>query len=94
MNNQLLVSQLWEEHERAPFPPGLRGEETSGVDLVMLDAETAGLIESIGRTGRLNSEQRSIAETIVRDPKVVLPALGGDGRAYLGRLLRALRAIG
>jgi len=94
MNNQLLVSELLEQHERAQFPSGLRGEEIFGVDLVMLDADAAGLAENYGRTGGLNSKQRAIAEAIVRDLEIVLPELAGEGRAYFGRLLRALRAMG
>lgn len=94
MSSEPLVSDLWEEHERAPFPPGLRGKEIFGIDLVMLDADAAGLIQTFARSGRLSARQSSLVEPIARDLEIVLPAVGGEGRVYFGRLLRALRAIG
>jgi hypothetical protein len=93
MSNQLLVSELWKEHEKAPFPSGLRGEEIFGVDLVMLDADAAGLVQTFSRSGRLNARQVSFVEPIVRDLELVLPALSGEGRVHFDRLLRALRAM-
>jgi hypothetical protein len=41
-----LVSQLWEHHLRDPFPARLRGEELAGVDMVMLDADVAGCVDT------------------------------------------------
>ncbi|MFD4915018.1 hypothetical protein ACFWNR_17545 [Streptomyces virginiae] len=38
------LAQLWEEHLRAPFPEGFRGVDFDGVDLVLLDADVAGLV--------------------------------------------------
>ncbi|MEV4195364.1 hypothetical protein [Streptomyces toxytricini] len=38
------LARLWEEHRRAPFPDGFRGVDVGGVDLVLLDAEVAGLV--------------------------------------------------
>ncbi|MFF3446644.1 hypothetical protein ACFYXJ_05815 [Streptomyces sp. NPDC002667] len=36
--------RLWEDHLHAPFPDGFRGVEFDGVDLVLLDADVAGLV--------------------------------------------------
>ncbi|MFF0739012.1 hypothetical protein ACFYVL_01310 [Streptomyces sp. NPDC004111] len=36
--------RLWEEHRRAPFPDDFRGVDLDGVDLVLLDSDTAGLV--------------------------------------------------
>ncbi|MPY34122.1 hypothetical protein FNH09_23590 [Streptomyces adustus] len=35
---------LWEAHLRAPFPESFRGVDLDGVDLVLLDADVAGLV--------------------------------------------------
>ena len=40
------VYQLFQEHQEAHFPSGYRGNEIDGIDLVMLDADTYGLIDS------------------------------------------------
>ncbi|MER7762484.1 hypothetical protein [Streptomyces sp. NPDC097619] len=39
------LARLWEEHRRALFPDGFRGVDLDGVDLVLLDAEVAGLVQ-------------------------------------------------
>lgn len=39
------LAQLWEHHLRAPFPDGFRGVDLDGVDLVLLDADVAGLVQ-------------------------------------------------
>ncbi|MEU6353218.1 hypothetical protein ABZ896_28480 [Streptomyces sp. NPDC047072] len=39
------LSRLWEEHLHAPFPAGFRGVDVAGVDLVLLDSDTAGLVQ-------------------------------------------------
>jgi hypothetical protein len=38
------VERLWAVRMKAPFPPGARGAEVAGVDLVLLDADTSGCI--------------------------------------------------
>ncbi|MET3987881.1 hypothetical protein [Streptomyces sp. PvR034] len=39
------LARLWEEHLRALFPDGFRGVDFDGVDLVLLDADVAGLVQ-------------------------------------------------
>ncbi|MFJ7965608.1 hypothetical protein [Streptomyces sp. NPDC096324] len=38
------LARLWEDHLHAPFPDGFRGVDFDGVDLVLLDADIAGLV--------------------------------------------------
>ena len=38
------LAQLWEDHLRTLFPDGFRGVDFDGVDLVLLDADVAGLV--------------------------------------------------
>ncbi|MGW6877305.1 hypothetical protein ACWGHA_33790 [Streptomyces xanthophaeus] len=39
------LARLWEDHLRALFPDGFRGVDFDGVDLVLLDADIAGLVQ-------------------------------------------------
>ncbi|MCX5588289.1 hypothetical protein OHA91_32100 [Streptomyces erythrochromogenes] len=39
------LARLWEEHRRALFPDGFRGVSIEGVELILLDADTAILVE-------------------------------------------------
>ncbi|MFE2154448.1 hypothetical protein ACFXAO_30885 [Streptomyces lavendulae] len=39
------LPRLWEDHRRAPFPDGFRGVDFDGIDLVLLDADVAGLVQ-------------------------------------------------
>lgn len=39
------LSQLWEEHMRAPFPAGFRGVDIEGVELILLDSDVAGVVQ-------------------------------------------------
>ena len=41
-----VASQLWAEHLTAPFPARPPGEQIVGVDLVMLDADVAGRVQT------------------------------------------------
>lgn len=47
------IEEKYQEFKSQPFPDGLAGEEILGIDLVMLDADTAGLIESIRPTNSI-----------------------------------------
>ncbi|MGV9313619.1 hypothetical protein ACWDR0_15730 [Streptomyces sp. NPDC003691] len=38
------LARLWQDHLAAPFPGGFRGVDVDGVDLVLLDADVAGLV--------------------------------------------------
>ncbi|MFV6026875.1 hypothetical protein [Streptomyces sp. NPDC056264] len=39
-----VLALLWEEHRRAPYPDGFRGVDVEGVELILLDADVAGLV--------------------------------------------------
>ena len=38
------LARLWKEHRSAPFPAGFRGVDIEGAELVLLDADVAGLV--------------------------------------------------
>jgi hypothetical protein len=39
------LARLWEEHRRALFPTSFRGVDIEGVELILLDADVAGLVQ-------------------------------------------------
>ncbi|WP_254047366.1 hypothetical protein [Streptomyces aureus] len=39
------LALLWEEHRRALYPDGFRGIDVEGVELILLDADVAGLVQ-------------------------------------------------
>ncbi|MCZ1021043.1 hypothetical protein [Streptomyces noursei] len=88
-----LLSQLWDEHMRAPFPPHLRGREINGEDLVLLDAGIAGCVSS-SLSGPLDEKRRRILLGCLAAVEKVLPSLGdgGDAIEYYERL-RAMAAL-
>ena len=85
---QALVSRLWKEHRDAAFPARLRGEERAGVDMVMLDADIAGCVDSWSRSsGPLDHNRLSRLRVLRRDLDRVLPLLDDAGeRQYYERL--------
>lgn len=82
------LGQLWQEHERAPFPEWLGGEEINGVDLVMIDADIAGCIAScVDAPRNLDPARREALVQCRADLDRVLPHLTDtDDGAYLARL--------
>jgi hypothetical protein len=78
---------LWKEHGRADFPPDLRGEEVSGIDMVMLDADVAGCISTwLTNGGQLDAARREILAQSMSDLDRVVDQLRGDDERYYRRL--------
>ncbi|ANB07123.1 hypothetical protein SAM40697_3165 [Streptomyces ambofaciens] len=79
---------LWQEHRDAEFPAGLRGVEFEGIDLVLLDADTAGCVDTwIGNGGALDPRRRRVLETCVEDLDRALPQIRDpSGHRYYQRL--------
>lgn len=49
------VQRLWDEHCDAPFPARLGGQEIAGVEMVMLDADIAGCVQTwLANKGQLD----------------------------------------
>jgi hypothetical protein len=49
-----LIEELWNEHRSTTFPKACRGKDVSGIDLVMLDADVAGCVNTFLDRGNLN----------------------------------------
>jgi len=92
MSNE--IAQLWQQHQGATFPADCRGEEVDGIDLVMLDADTAGCISCfLTSSGQLDSKRREILVACRRDLDQVLPQLQGHASVYYGRLRALAEAV-
>lgn len=83
------LSPLWEEHLGAPFPPGFRGADFAGVDLVMLDSDAAGLVQRELDAGLDDAGVATLWTCIVRLDKV-LPLIDD---AYCASYYRKLRTM-
>lgn len=91
------AARLRQEHHDADFPADLRGAELEGIDMVLLDAETALCVQAwIDNDGALDRKLEHILRACVEDLDVVVPKITDQsGRAYYERLRRlALLASG
>lgn len=80
------IIQLYDQHLKSPFPTG-RGDEISGVDLVLVDSYTAGLVDKyIHSRGNLGADDIRILNRCYSDLKTVVKELGGEDRQYFARL--------
>jgi hypothetical protein len=84
---------LWQAHINDPFPDGCAGEEVHGVDLVMLDADTAGIVSHVIGGTPLTSDQRIILNQLIAEFDRVVPALTGHARQYFERLAAMSRLV-
>ncbi len=75
-----LLSRLWEEHMRAPFPPHMRGREIEGEDMVLLDADIAGCVLS-SLSGPLDERRHKILLARLAAVEKVLPSIDDEGGA-------------
>lgn len=82
------LRQLWQEHQRSPFPESVRGEDIGGVDLVLIDADIAGCVAScVDAPRNLDQMRRDILAGCRKELDLVLPHLArGDEDAYVTRL--------
>ncbi|MER7774194.1 hypothetical protein ABTZ21_04165 [Streptomyces sp. NPDC096191] len=73
------AAHLWQEHRAAEFPARLRGVEFEDIDMVMLDADTAGCTFAwVNNGGTLDPERKRILQTCVEDLDRVIPQVS-DG---------------
>lgn len=80
------IVKLYNEHLTTSFPDR-RGDEVMGVDLVLIDSDTAGLISKyIGARGQLSGDDYKILKHCFSDLKTVINELSGEDRQYFARL--------
>jgi hypothetical protein len=80
------IVKLYNEHLTTSFPDR-RGDEIMGIDLVLIDSDTAGLITTyIGSRGQLSGDNLRILNHCYSDLKTVVKELSGTDRQYFARL--------
>ncbi|CAL2057340.1 MULTISPECIES: hypothetical protein [Streptomyces] len=88
------LTDLWRAHMAAPFPPGLRGAERAGIDMVLLDASIAGCVSSwLDRDGSPDTRRLKIADRCALDLDLVLPLLTETEEIAYFRRLRRMAAL-
>ncbi|KOG43261.1 hypothetical protein [Streptomyces resistomycificus] len=81
------LARLWEEHERALFPAGFRGADIENVELVLVDADVAGLVQR-ELNGGLDDSGVSLLWACVADLGKIVPLIDDEYCAsYFARLL-------
>jgi hypothetical protein len=87
------LNELWRDHQRDPFPRGCAGREIFGVDLVMLDADIAGLVSHVVGGTALSIDQRKILAKIRDELEFVVPNLPRRAQPYFARLAQIAGAL-
>lgn len=83
------LQSLWEVHLAEHFPPSLeKGRDYAGVDLVLVDADIAGLVQAAVSGSRTGAAERRLLHELGEDVARVLPTLPEDARGYFERLRR------
>ncbi|MFF7994994.1 hypothetical protein ACFZDG_35140 [Kitasatospora xanthocidica] len=87
------LALLWEEHRRAAFPESFRGVAVDGADLVMLDADVAGLVQRELERG-LDGDGLARLWSCVGDLDRAVPLLEEEYcAAYFARLRAVARLV-
>ncbi|MEO3978041.1 hypothetical protein [Streptomyces sp. CAU 1734] len=92
-----LLSRLWKEHLRTPFPPHIRGREFTHdgmlFDMVLLDADIAGCVSST-LSGPLDEQRQRTLLVCLAAVEAVLPSIDDeDGAIEYYERLRHMAAL-
>ncbi|MFJ3727947.1 hypothetical protein ACIPYQ_35995 [Streptomyces sp. NPDC090045] len=86
------LARLWEEHLRALFPASFRGVDIERVDLILLDADVAGLVQSeLG--GALDDSGIAILWGCIADLDKIVPLINEEYCASYFARLRTLAGL-
>jgi hypothetical protein len=81
------IKEKYQEFRSEPFPERVAGVEILGIDLAMLDADTAGLIEKfIGYNYKLTRTDLDLLKRLATELKTVTKELEGQARTYFSTL--------
>jgi hypothetical protein len=82
------VARLWKAHGDAAFAGRLRFVDVAGVEMVMLDADVTGCVNTwLNNNGTIDDWRWNVLAARERQLKRVVPELSGDEAAYYRRLL-------
>jgi hypothetical protein len=79
------IIQLRREHREARFPD-LRGEEIDGIDLVLLDADIVGCVDTFLEGKHLDARRIAILERCHHEASKIARRLRGSDVEYFERL--------
>ncbi|WP_344466522.1 hypothetical protein [Kitasatospora kazusensis] len=80
------LARLWEEHRRALYPDSFRGIDIEGVELILLDADVAGLVQR-ELNGGLDDSGIAILRACIADLDKVVTLINSEYCAsYFARL--------
>jgi hypothetical protein len=81
------IQTLWERHLAATFPGGCRGAKGDFADLVMLEADTAGCVQTfLVAGGQLDLWRVAVLGVCYRDLAVALRVIPDEAQEYFSRL--------
>lgn len=81
------IKEKFHEFRQESFPEGIAGKEIHGIDLVMLDADTTGLINKyIGYNYMLMKKDFDLLKKLSTELKTVTKELEGKPRTYFSTL--------
>ncbi|WP_405859772.1 hypothetical protein OG407_19795 [Streptomyces sp. NBC_01515] len=86
------LSRMMAQHLATPFPPGVRGMEIAGEDLVLLDANAYGYISGV-RDGPLDERRRAGLLRVAAAIAEVLPAIDDERAAEYCTHLRDMAVL-
>lgn len=85
------IKDKYDEFLKLPFPDDLKGVEILGIELILLDSDSAGLIDKfISNKGHLNQSDFMILKECFNDLKTVVKELKGNNRTYFSFILNMI----
>ncbi|MFJ9788903.1 MULTISPECIES: hypothetical protein [Streptomyces] len=86
------LARLWGEYRRGPFPEGFRGVDVDGVDLTLLDADVAGVVQS-ELSGGLDGRGVAVLWRCIATLDGIVPLLHEEYCASCFSRLRAMARV-
>ncbi|WP_234326428.1 hypothetical protein [Streptomyces sp. NRRL S-495] len=86
------LARLWEDHRRAPYPDSFRGVDIEGVELILLDAAVAGLVQQ-EVDGALDDSGAAVLWSCIADLDRIVPLINSEYCASYFARLRTTAAL-
>lgn len=86
------IKVKYEAFLESPYPEELRGREIFGIELILLDSDSAGLIDKFIRNqGQLTQTDIKILKKCFTELKAIVKELNGNNKTYFGLLLNIVQ---
>ncbi|MER5974454.1 hypothetical protein ABT112_32910 [Streptomyces sp. NPDC002055] len=86
------LARLWEEHRRAPFPESFRGVDIAGVELILLDADVAAVLQR-ELDGGLDTQGIAVLWACIADLDTIVPLINEEYCASYVTRLRTMAGL-